>query len=102
MYAIWGKVTRNIEPSQFRKIESSRKNAKEFCFKEEERINKALNTLKQNEKIDENRFKEIKSTGGQLPRLYGLAKVHKHDIPVRPVLSMPGSPYFKIAEKIFA
>ena len=38
--------------------------------------------------------------GGQLPRLYGLAKVHKKDIPLRPVLSMPGLPYHKIAQKV--
>lgn len=42
----------------------------------------------------------MKSVGGKLPRLYGLAKVHKKNIPVRPVLSMPGSPYYKLAEKI--
>ena len=33
-------------------------------------------------------------------RLYGLAKVHKKDIPVRPVLSMPGSAYHKVAIKV--
>ena len=38
--------------------------------------------------------------GGQLLRLYGLAKVHKPNVPTRPVLSMPGSPYYKIAEKV--
>ena len=38
--------------------------------------------------------------GGQLPRLYGLAKVHKKNIPLRPVLSMPGSLYHKITQKV--
>ena len=38
--------------------------------------------------------------GDQLPRLYGLAKVHKKNIPLRPVLSMPGSPYHKITHKV--
>ena len=42
----------------------------------------------------------MKSKGGQLPKLYGLAKVHKESVPVRPVLSMPGSPYCKLAEKV--
>ena len=42
----------------------------------------------------------MKSKGGQLPKLYGLAKVHKESAPVRPVLSMPGSPYYKLAEKV--
>ena len=38
--------------------------------------------------------------GSQPPRLYGLAKVHKKDIPLRPVLSMPGSAYHKIGDQI--
>ena len=42
----------------------------------------------------------MRSRGGQAPRLYGLAKVHKEDIPVRPVLSMPGSPYHAVAEYV--
>ena len=32
--------------------------------------------------------------------LYGLAKIHKQRVPVRPVLSMPGSAYYKISNKI--
>ena len=38
--------------------------------------------------------------GSQPARLYGLAKVHKKNTPVRPVLSMPGSAYHKVALKI--
>ena len=33
------------------------------------------------------------STGGQPAHLYGLAKVHKAETPLRPVLSLPGSSY---------
>ena len=32
-----------------------------------------------------------------LARLFGLVKVHKAEVPTRPVLSMPGSAYHKIA-----
>ena len=35
----------------------------------------------------------MRSTGGQLFRLYGLARVHKAETPLRPVLSLPGSSY---------
>lgn len=31
---------------------------------------------------------------------HGLAKIHKHDVPLRPVLSMPGSAYHKIALQV--
>ena len=42
----------------------------------------------------------MKPTGSQPPRLYGLAKVHKTSIPLRPVLSMPGSAYYRISKQI--
>ena len=32
--------------------------------------------------------------------MHGLAKVHKKDTPLRPVLSMPGSAYHKIAVQV--
>ena len=42
----------------------------------------------------------MRPSGSQPARLYGLAKVHKKNIPVRPVLSMPGSAYHKVAEYV--
>ena len=89
-----------LKLKQLKKMEKARKNAKEFCIKEEERINSVLEELNEQGKIDKQLLKSIKSVGGQLPRLYGLAKVNKQNIPVRPVLSIPGSPYYKVAEKI--
>ena len=41
------------------------------------------------------------STGGQPARLYGLAKVHKVNTPLRPVFSLPGSSYYNL-NKVFA
>jgi hypothetical protein len=38
--------------------------------------------------------------GSQPARLYGLAKIHKPDVPLRPILSMPGSAYHKIALQV--
>ena len=42
----------------------------------------------------------MKPIGSQPPRLCVLAKVHKTDILLIPVLSMPGSAYFKIAVQL--
>ena len=42
----------------------------------------------------------MKPTGSQPARLYGLAKVHKTDTPMRPVLSMPGSAYHGVAQVV--
>ena len=46
----------------------------------------------------------MRSTGGQPARLFGLAKVHKVNTPLRPVLSSPGSSYYnlnKVLAKFF-
>ena len=47
------------------------KNAKEFCLKEEERVNTVYEELKERGKNDEQLVE------GQLAKLYGLANVHK-------------------------
>ena len=81
------------------KINPTRKNVSEMCLKEEEDINNVLQDLHKEGKIDKKLLKELKSTGSQLPRFYGLAKVHKNNVLLCPVLSMPGSPYDKFAQK---
>ena len=85
---------------QFERVTQQRKNAKDMVLKEEERINGTLTKLLRDDKISESFFEQVKSTGGQPPCLYGLAKVHKTSVPVRPVLSMPGSPYYKLATQV--
>ncbi|XP_066920782.1 uncharacterized protein [Clytia hemisphaerica] len=85
---------------QFEKVISTRKNAKNPVLKEEEKICKLLEKLKRDNEISDALFLKLKPIGSQPPRLYGLAKIHKNGIPIRPVLSMPGSPYFNIAKQI--
>ncbi|XP_066920124.1 uncharacterized protein [Clytia hemisphaerica] len=85
---------------QFEKYVPPRKNAKHPILKEEEIICTALEKLKTENKITETIFKKLKPGGSQPARLYGLAKIHKDSVPLRPVLSMPGSAYFKIAKQV--
>ena len=85
---------------QFKKVESKRKNEKNPIVKEEERIVTALKDLHRKHKINDSMLKKLLPRGSQPPRLYGLAKVHKKDTPLRPVLSMPGSPYHAIATQM--
>ena len=42
----------------------------------------------------------LKSIGSQVPRMYGLAKTHKRDIPLRPIVAMIGSPYDKVESEM--
>ncbi|XP_057300985.1 uncharacterized protein LOC130635620 [Hydractinia symbiolongicarpus] len=85
---------------QFNKLTSKRKNEKNPVFKEEERITSVLKELKVKGKISEQLYDKLKPIGSQPPRIYGLAKVHKNNTPMRPVLSMPGSPYYKLANQV--
>ena len=61
-----------------------------------------LSDLKKKGKISDKLFSELKPVGSQAPRLYGLAKVHKVETPLRPIVSMPGSPYQRVAKQVAA
>ena len=41
-------------------------------------------------------------TGSQRPRMYGLPKIHKQDVPCRPILSMIGSAQHELAKFLAA
>ena len=94
------KLSPILNLKQFQKVEVKRKNAKNPIVKEEERIIEILKQLKSENKISEELYNSLKPVGSQPPRLYGLAKVHKTGCPMRPVVSMPGSPYEKIAKQV--
>ena len=69
-------------------------------LKEEQRVSEILTQLHKDGKIDEELYNQLSPSGSQPARLYGLAKVHKQDMPMRPVLSMPGSVYYNIAKQV--
>jgi hypothetical protein len=49
-------------------------------------------------KINQLTAEEIRPRGSQMPRLYGLPKIHKNGVPLRPILSMLNSPCHKVAQ----
>ena len=49
--------------------------------------------MNKRDEISDQLCSKMRSRGGQPARLYGLAKVHKDETPLRPVLSLPGSSY---------
>ena len=70
-------------------------------LKEEERIISLLKMLRDDGKISNLLYDKLKPIGSQPPRIYGLAKIHKVDVPLRPILSIPGSVYYKIALQVW-
>ena len=89
-----------IQLPQFEKYVKPRKNAKHPVLKEQERIHDILKDLHEEGKIDEALYHQLNPRGSQPARLYGLAKVHKKNTPVRPVLSMPGSAYHRVGKYV--
>ena len=89
-----------INLPQFEKHIKGRKNEKHPVFKEEERIVATLKKLRDEGKIDPQLYKKMEPIGSQPARLYGLAKVHKATVPLRPVLSMLGSAYHKVGLQV--
>ena len=45
-------------------------------------------------------YKLVRLSGTQTAHLYGLAKVHNHGTPLRPVLSLPGSYSEKLTKEL--
>ena len=64
----------------------------------ESRIQRRLLRLKKDNLISQNVYDAIRPTGSQRPRMYGLPKTHKKDVPLRSILSMTGSAQHHLAK----
>ena len=73
---------------------------KHLLQRTEDAFNKKLEYLKKHGQLGSSVYNKLRSSGSQPARLYGLAKVHKDGIPLRPVLSLPGSCYANINQFI--
>ena len=56
--------------------------------------------LKGLERITNALYNKLRPTGSQPPRIYGLPKFHKPDIPLRPIVSCIGSPTYQLSKHI--
>ena len=57
-----------------------------------------LLTLKKTDKIDFRRYNRLRCSVPQPPKLYGLPKLHKPNIPMRPIVSFCGSPTYQLSK----
>ena len=65
--------------------------------------NKLINILKmmkEERSIDDNTYKEVYPTGASAPKFYGLPKIHKEDVPLRPIVSSIGSVTYGVAKEL--
>ena len=73
----------------------------ELILKIEKKLHNELLAMNKRDEITDQIFSKMRSTGGKSAHSYGLAKVHKAETPLRPVLSLPGSLYESV-NKTFA
>jgi hypothetical protein len=70
----------------------------DFTAKIEMAFQRRLSRLLKDKSITLSVYNQIRPTGSQRPKLYGLPKTHKPNCPLRPILSMIGSPQHKLAK----
>lgn len=68
--------------------------------KTERLMNSKLLKLKRDGKLEDNVYYNLRSTDGLIPRIYGLVKIHKDNLPVRPIVSMVNSPTYNLSKHI--
>ncbi|XP_060701770.1 uncharacterized protein LOC132828701 [Hemiscyllium ocellatum] len=64
------------------------------------RINNTLRNLQKNGQITRFDLQRMKPESNNTPRFYGLPKVHKPHVPLRPIVSLPGTPSHKRAKEL--
>ena len=70
----------------------------ENTAKNEQKVQKRLLDLATQSILACDAYDRARSTGSQQPRMYGLPKKHKQNIPLRPILSMTGSSHHQLAK----
>jgi len=66
--------------------------------KVEKSLDQHLMHLMKSKQIEKWEYEAMTPDGSSRPRAYGLPKIHKQDVPLRPILSMSGSPQFSISK----
>ena len=62
------------------------------------KLNSKLLDLKKTDVIDIQRYNRLRCRVPQPPKLYGLPKLHKANIPMRPIVSFCGSPTYQLSK----
>ena len=66
----------------------------------ERKMNSTLLQLNRCGKIPDFLYNRLRSSGGQTPRIYGLPKIHKDDVPLRPIVSFYTSPTYELSKHL--
>ncbi|CAH8666644.1 unnamed protein product [Dicrocoelium dendriticum] len=64
-------------------------------------IRRALHKLEQMGKITKSEHKRMRPQDSVIPRFYGLPKVHKSGVPLRPIVSLHGVPNYRLEKELW-
>ena len=64
----------------------------------ENRMNSVLLRLQREDRLSSKTYYHLRSSAAGVPRLYGLPKVHKPDVPLRPIVSFVSSPTYALSK----
>ena len=67
---------------------------------QENRLSRKLKGLEKKGEITSGLYNRLRPTGSQPPRIYSLPKIHKPDVPLRPIVSCIGSPTYQLSKYI--
>ena len=67
-------------------------------FKIVDKINRLLKEFKDQKTITESTYKDLYCSGSSYGVLYGLPKIHKENLPLRPILAAYNNPNYRIAK----
>ena len=67
-------------------------------IRSEDKINRNLKKLKEKNVITEDEYKQLYATGSSPGIMYGLPKIHKQGVPLRPILSSMKTPNYKLSK----
>jgi len=66
----------------------------------ERKMNALLLQLKKKDAVNQSLYNHLCSSGGSTPLLYGLPKVHKPGMPLRPIVSFIESPTYQLSKHV--
>ena len=73
---------------------------KDLTAAQERGLTSRLGKLKKEGEISESLYRWFRPSGSQPPRIYGLPKIHKPEVPLRPIVSCIGTPSYRLSKYI--
>ena len=67
---------------------------------QEGKLSRRLKGLEKDGEITEHLYHQLRPSGSQPPRIYGLPKIYKAEVPLRPIVSCIGAPSYQLSKHI--